>query len=149
MTISAPERGDYAPSLLSYTEFTGNVSITATSEATATTIVTAPALTFDGATGVEIEFFTPDATLAANAAGNALVLVLYDGAASIGFLTQVSTGATTFLDYQLRPLRRLTPSAAAHTYSVRGYRSNANCTINAGVGGLAAFVPGWLKVSRF
>lgn len=149
MTTAAPERGDYVASLLSYTEYTGNVTISATSEATATTIVTAPALAFDGTTGIEIEFFSPDSAVGGNAGGNTLILVLYDAAASIGLATQVSLGGTTAQDFQVGVKRRLVPAAGSHTYSIRAYRTNANCTMVAGAGGVAAYIPGWMKISRF
>jgi len=44
---------------LGYTEFTANVSVRATTETTANTIVTAPAVSTDGATRIRVEFFSP------------------------------------------------------------------------------------------
>jgi hypothetical protein len=44
--------------------------------------------------------------------------------------------------------RRLTPSAASHTYSVRGWRATANITLTAGAGGSGVKVPGYIKVRR-
>lgn len=136
------------PSSVAYAEITGNVSITATTEATATVVATAPTFTPNGIDAFWIEFYSPDVTVAANAGGNAITFCLYDGAASIGFIGVVSSGGTTALDSTVRVARKLIPTAAAHTYSIRAFRTNANCTVNAGVGGLAANQPAYINITR-
>lgn len=143
-----PQAAAGLPSSVAYAEITTNVSITATTEATAIAIVTAPTFTPNGTDAFWIEFFTPDATLAANAGGNALTLCLYDNGVSIGFISVLSSGGTTVLDTQMRPVRKLTPTAVAHTYSVRGFRTNANCTINAGAGGIGVNHPAYINITR-
>lgn len=131
-----------------YVQFTGaSVSITHTTEATADTIVTANAVTFDGATAVMIEFYAfaarPDGTAAA-----ILSYYLYDGAASIGRIGAHSTPAASnnYIPTILR--RKLTPSAAAHTYSIRGATSSGTGIILAGAGGNAADMPGYIRITK-
>lgn len=132
----------------SYDEFVANVGTAATTEATATTIKTATAVTFDGATTVEIEFSCMEVTVAANAAGNACILVLYEDGVAIGKIGSFETGATTQFGTPVRVGRRRTPAAGARTYSVRAYHTNASCTFNAGAGGVGNPVPGYIKIKK-
>lgn len=133
-----------------YNEFTSNVSITATSEATANTIVTATAVAFDGSTTVVIEFFCP-VVVTPSSAGSAMRVALYDGSSSIGIwdvrvrttdATADSGDSSTYLQ------RRLTPSAATKTYSARAYVSTGTGVFGAGAGGLATQVPGFIRIRK-
>ena len=133
---------------LAYTQFTAPVSITATTEATATTIVTASAVTFNGSTVAVIEFCCPYVDVPANAAGNTCSICLYDGAASIGILSVPGSASNVGVFVPGSGQRVLTPSAAAHTYSIRAFRSNANCTIGVGAGGLGAYMPGFIRIRK-
>jgi len=134
---------------VAYAEFTANVTLTATAAASANTVVTAPAVTFDGATAVMIWFFTP--LLSPATVGNAAaILNLWDGSTDLGYLAQVinpavgAQAAATVL-----ASRRLTPTAAAHTYSVRGWISaGTSATVNAGAGGAGAYLPGYIRIAR-
>jgi len=132
----------------SYVEDTDGLSVTATSEATANTLVTAAEVTFDGSTVVVIEFFVPYSTPASDAAARSLSYWLYDGASSIGRMAvQVTPAAAT--DYKsVYAQRRLTPSAAAHTYSIRCSVSAGTGTITSGVGGSGAQVPAFIRITK-
>ncbi len=128
-----------------YVGSSGTSSITATSEATATTIITANAVTYDGSTVIMIEFFCPEIIPASS--DNAFVrIVLYDGSSSIGYFgivfnpKVVSSGR-----WPVHLMRRLTPSAAAHTYSVRGYVNTGTGEANGSSGGTAAYVPVFIR----
>ena len=70
---------------LDYVQKTTDTTISATSEATATTVVTANAVSFDGSTRVAIEFFSPYVAPGATG-GSSIVICLYDGSSSVGFL---------------------------------------------------------------
>jgi hypothetical protein len=140
--------GYVAGHVFAHNQFTSNVTVAATSEATATTIVTASSVAFDGATSVEVEFFSPDVQLGANAAGNALILVLYQDGVPAGFYSAVASGGTTTLNMPVRPSRRLTPAAGVRTYSVRAYRTNADCVVRGGAGGTGAYVPGFVRIRK-
>lgn len=131
---------------LDYVQFTSDAVCSATTEAGATTIVTANAITFDGATAVLIEFFAVTHTISA-ASLNAF-MVLYDGAASIGQMWQ-GKEATAQAAGSVYGAHRFTPSAASHTYSIRGYVSAAgDITVYAGAGGLGVRMPGYIRISR-
>lgn len=122
-----------------YAEFTANVNVTATTEATANTVVTAGAVTFDGATPVVIEFVSIDA----GRGTSNLDLWLFDGSTSLGLwdFTQAAHGFVS-----LR--RRLTPSAAAHTYSVRASVDAGTGVVSAGAGGAGVSLPGYVRITK-
>ena len=129
----------FSGNTLAYTEFTGNVSITATTEATANTIVTAAAVTFDGATACMVEFFCPELQ-----SGTSIVTAwLYDGT-SIGALGSHNIAGHAGLPARLS--RKLTPSNASHTYSVRASVDAGTGTANAAAGGAGVFMPGYIHI---
>jgi hypothetical protein len=131
---------------LDYVEFTSSVSLTATTEATANTIVTGSAVAYDGSTAVIIEFFCQD--IFNNTATEIDLIYLYDGASSIGRMGdfRAALGSTDrripcFLT------RRLTPSNATHTYSIRG-ASGGHASASAGAGGNGNIMPGYIRITR-
>jgi hypothetical protein len=116
------------------------VSVTATTEGTANTVVTASAFSFDGATEVLIEFFAVDAVPGTGQ----LNLWLYDGGSSIGLL-----GFRTTARSPGGPLRRyLTPSNASHTYSIRASVDAGTGQLSAGAGGAATNLPGYIRITK-
>lgn len=134
------------PTEIDYTAFTGNVSVTATTEATANSIVSASAHTFSGSQVVLIEFFAPYATPDNGAAGRQLLLYLYEGSSSIGLLGQIQTPAAASARAPLRLARRITPGAGSKTYSIRAAVSAGTGTVFAGAGGNAAVMPGFIRI---
>lgn len=130
-----------------YTEFTANVSLTGHTAATATTIVTASAFTFDGSVSL-IEFFCPYQYN--NTAQGENVFQLYQDGSDIGQLGVADLASTTGLQgYALRLSRRMTPSAGSHTYSIRGYTSGTSTgTAAAGVGGAGVSLPGYIRITK-
>lgn len=132
---------------LAYAEITANVTISATAEASATTIMTAPAVTLDGSTAIRVECFLPALTTAA-AANAVVVLPLFDGGTSLGLIGQFRTPAAIGAQTPVLVSRQFTPSAASHTYSLRGFQSGGNGTLFAGAGGAGAFLPAYIRVSR-
>jgi hypothetical protein len=129
---------------LAYAEATADVVISAITEATADSIVSAGAVTFDGLTPVVIDFFCATVT---SAADGRIIFVLYDGSSSIGLLGETYRPAGSQNWTPIRLSRRLTPSGAK-TYSVRAYRVNNNQTIKAGAGGVGAYVPAFIRISK-
>lgn len=129
--------------IISYTEFTAGVSITATTEATANTIVTAPALVADGAASYLIEFAAPQV---ANQPASGLAFVLYDGSTSLGFIGQASTGTTQNPPVNLP--RKLTPASGSHTYSIRAFSGVSGASVFADTGGAGKNVPGFIKITK-
>jgi len=124
----------------SYVEFTSPVSVTATVEASADTIVSAGAFTYDGSTTVLIEFYCPKVQF-----GNTWTrAVLFDGSSAIGWMAEVRDTSPS-----VYAARQLTPSAASHTYSIRAYKDFATAaTWTAGLGGAGAFMPGFIRITR-
>lgn len=133
---------------LAYAQITANVSVTATAEASATSVVSAGAVSFDGSTTVMIEFFSP--LVEATTQTWICRLVLYDGSSSIGYLAQTKfAGGTGEGEGPVYVVRRLTPSNASHTYSVRAYMSVGTAgTVYGGTGGSGQFVPAYIRIIK-
>lgn len=134
---------------LDYVQFVADVAITSTDEATPTTIVTATALTFDGATTVLIEFYAQAGGVDAGASDQ-LVINLWEDSSPIGRICGVGNpSATGTGKAPLYGARRMTPTAGAKTYSIRGWGTAAGTyNVQAGAGGAAATVPGFIRITR-
>lgn len=132
--VSAPGQGVK----IDYDEFTGNVSVTATVEASANTIVSGNSITYDGATEVMIEFVA--ATVIPGTTST--WLYLFEDGVSIGQWCRVDKAVPVHL------MRRRTPSAGAHIYSVRAVVDAGTGTVVAGAGGAGVNMPGFLRITR-
>jgi hypothetical protein len=128
---------------IAYGEQASNVVISATTEAGANTIVTASAFTFDGATPVKIEYYVPDVSMGAAAV---LTVVLFEGSTAIGVLSACSISGSTVPGWY--GAKKLTPTSGSKTYSIRGFRATANCTINMGAGGAGNRMPGYIRITK-
>jgi hypothetical protein len=132
---------------LAYAQITANVPVTATTEAGANTIVTAPAVIFDGKP-VLIEFYAWILELAATA-GQYMDLLLFQDGASISQLGRYQNPAAAQFRTQPRPARRIVPTAASHTYSIRAYMGTGAGTIYAGAGsGPGTGSPAFIRITR-
>lgn len=133
---------------LDYVPFTAPVSITATTEAGANTVVTGSSIAYDGSTVVLIEFYAPFGVTQPTAAAQ-LFVDLWDGATDLGHLAllRTPTSATGF-DAPIYVARRLTPSNASHSYVIKAWTSSGTGSVNAGVGGVAATLPGFIRITR-
>jgi hypothetical protein len=138
---------------LAYAENTGGpFSVTATTEAGADTIVTAGAVTLDGATNVVVEWGA--ASLIPAAVGGAWInMILFDNGSSLGILggAENQAGATVSASVHtpVHQQRRLAaPAAGSHTYSIRAFVSSGTGTgqINAGAGGAGVDMPAYIRV---
>lgn len=130
---------------LAYTEFTSDVTISATVEASADTIVTAASLDLDGQ-AILVEFFCPRLDVADTA--DDVLLTLWDGSTDLGRLGwHIVTGAD--LSFPVNLARKITPSKGQHTYSVRGWKVGAGSAVaNAGSGDTGSLLPGFIRVTR-
>lgn len=127
-----------------YVQKTSQTAISATTEATANTVVTGSAVTYDGSTVVEIEFYAP--YFEAPGSQNARI-ALYDGSSSIGIWAVLTpSSSTSRVPVCLK--RRLTPSAAAHTYSVRAYVDSGAAVVDGGAGGSGARMPAFIRITK-
>ena len=108
---------------VAYAEITTGV-VSSTPEATATTVVTAPAFTADGVSEYMIEFYTPAAL--GGTAGNGYGYSLFDGATNIGVICQWHEPGGGYWVPSPHPVRRLVPTAGSHTYSIRQWSASSN-----------------------
>jgi hypothetical protein len=147
--VTTPMVYAYPPGYeLDYVENTaGNTDITATTEATANTFVTGSAVAYDGSTAVIIECFSPELRPGAAAADN-ISLYLYDGASSIGLIGFHLSSAAAPENHSMLVRRRLTPSNATHTYSIRAAVSTGTGRFTTGAGGNAAIMPGYIRITK-
>jgi hypothetical protein len=132
---------------VNYTQFTADVSITATTDATAQTVVSSGAITYENVPHL-IEFFSPWVIPDAGAIGRQLILNLYDGSTDLGRIGQVRTPAAQNSAFTCKLERRLTPTAASHTYIIKAWVSAGTGTVSAGAGGTATPLPGFIRVTR-
>lgn len=138
---------------LGYAQIIAGVTVTALTEATADTVVTAPAINFDGTSAALIEFFAVAAMPSITAVGRMMEFFLYDGAASMGRLgllvgeTASATWEPVFLS------RRLVPTAGIHTYSIRAsinVGAGEQGTILAGAGNApGSDSPAFIRISKY
>lgn len=132
---------------LGYTEFSTNVAISATTDATANTVVTAPAVTCDGSSVVVVDFFAPLVGIPA-AIGANLVVNLYQDGVDIGRLGIFANPAANTWNTAGRLQRRLTPASGSRTYSIRAWVSTGTGGIQGGAGGVATTLPGFIRVTK-
>lgn len=133
---------------LAYIEMISPATVSATTEATANLLITDTARQYDGSP-IRVGFFSPSVQVTANAAGNFAIFVLYQDGVSIGILGDKGTSSNVYLENECSLSRRMSPAPGTHTYSVRGYRTNANVTVFAAAGtGIGVYMPAWLLITR-
>jgi len=134
---------------LAYAQFTAPVSVTATAEATADTVVTAAELSFDGSTTVMIDFCAPFMAPDTAAAGRQILLVLFAGSTSLGTIAQQNSQVITQPDRQpVFVSQRITPALGSTTYSIRSWVTAGTGTVQAGAGGAGATRPGFIRITQ-
>jgi hypothetical protein len=126
--------------VLAYAEITTTVSPTATTEATANAAITLSAVTMDGATPVIVTFHAERVLQGTSW----ITPVLYDGT-SIGRWTKQGQITSS---RGLHLTRRLTPTAASHTYSTRFYVDAGTGSIEVGAGGSGNDMPAYMSLTR-
>jgi hypothetical protein len=135
---------------INYTQITSSASITDTSEATATALISPGAITFDGGI-VLVEFFTVLLACPTAAATNTSTVTLFEGSTQItrlatakGIVTGAVNTPTVLAHY------RFTPSSGSHTYKVCGFATSTTGTpaITAGAGGTGANPPAYVRFTK-
>lgn len=146
LLIDAASGGSGGVTVLNYTEFTSNVTISGTSAGSPTTIVTASSsVTVGGSTLITVEFYC--CQIVAGAGGSTFISMWRDST-DLGLIGMVVNPGTTSLSAPCLAVRRLTPSAGTYTFSIRGYRVTANGTATANVGGSGGFpMPGYIRIT--
>ncbi len=132
---------------LDYVQKTSATTINAASEATADTIVTGASVAYDGSTIIEIHFYAVGFNTPSTAGAN-LVVCLYDGSSSIGFIGQYSTVANAAQIMPVDCFARITPSAASHTYGIRAYSTVSGASVYGGAGGNGAYRPAYMQIKK-
>jgi hypothetical protein len=120
---------------VAYVEFTADVTIAGVAEATPTDIVSAGAITYV-ANPIIVEFFSPRVLV--NTGG----VSLWDGT-DLGRLGR--SAGSALIDGPFYAWRRFTPTAASHTYKVRGW---GNFTAEAGAWGVGTDGPGFIRITQ-
>jgi len=128
---------------LAYAQITADISVTATTEATSTAIVSSGAVTY-AATPIMIEFWCGWA-VAPNSA--ALDFLLYDDTTIVGWMGVLAVSASN-MQTPIHLMRRLTPTAASHTYKIKAMVSGGTGTIKAGSGGTGVILPAFIRVTN-
>jgi PKD repeat protein len=123
--------------VLDYVQMTAN---TASLPATPVAIIGSNTITYDGATPMIVEFFTPKVDYSANA----VIHSLYDGPV-LSVVGNQGVGSGT-ASGPFTGHHRLTPSAAAHVYTWVAQGLGGFIYAGTGVGGAVA--PAYLKISR-
>ena len=129
---------------------TASISITGTTEGTATTLVSCAAHTFDGGPvlcEVYCAILRPEAVV-----GNSTILALFEGATVIGRVInhRADTTANPNADLSMLGALRFTPSAASHTYTLAGWVVSTTGTpqLDSGAGGSGANSPSWVRFTK-
>jgi hypothetical protein len=136
--------GGLTVSELDYATRTSSLSITATSAATAQSVVAGAGFTASGTTEVWIEFGFPSLSIAANAAGNSVVFHLWlDGADTTMQFMQLASGGNISPIVAGYNKVKLTPAAGTRTYEIKAYRGTANCTLNLNA---TTYPPAFLRI---
>lgn len=130
---------------VAYTEFTSDVSVTATTVGTANQIVSSGAITYEAVPHL-IEMQFPQYTAPAQTTR----FILRDGTTVLGTVGLGPTSTNLSSPYFIRCL---TPTAASHTYNFAAWLSGAGTgTVEAGTGGTAGdattFMPGFIAIYR-
>lgn len=139
LTFAKPPGYEYG-----YDQITADVTVSSTTEAAGTTVISCAAHTFDGS-AVVAEFFSPSIL---TGLADGVTVLLFEGATQIGRLCHTQVGASTSQSPGVGKLR-FTPSAASHTYTVTAIRAGANSgTIKAGASGTGVFVPTYIRFTK-
>ena len=148
MPDSSAVAADLGGKELDYVEQTGNTTVTATTEGTANTVVTGSSVAYDGATVILVEFSAPLARPDVSVAGRTIQIILTDGGTSLGTIAEIDCPAANSMVVPVRGSRRLTPSAASHTYDIRAYVNVGTGVVYGGAGGAGVYVPAYIRITR-
>lgn len=130
---------------LDYVEVTSNLTVSATADASADDFIVGNALTFDGATKIRIEVYSPFIQTSTTVIG---LLNLFDGSTDLGRIVN-SAPATSSGNCSMNIIgaRLLTPTAGLHTYKIKAWKTGGTVLIGAGTGGVATYLPAYYRVT--
>jgi hypothetical protein len=122
-----------------YVEQTSQLTVTATSEATAQSFIDGNSVSYDGSTRVKIEFACGSVTVATGVG----VPILVDGSTSLGWLMQLQVS-----DGGIYAARFLVPSAGAHTYHIKAWKTAGTFVLATAAGGVGVQLPAWYRITK-
>jgi hypothetical protein len=126
-----------------------SLTITATTAGTAQEFMTSGAINYL-ATRHLIECVIPRVDPGTTAA-DYIVIALYDGSTDLGRVGVVTTPAAGDMQVPVHVCRRLTPTAASHTYRIMAWKkagSTGTVELACGGGGVDTVMPAYLRISR-
>jgi hypothetical protein len=119
-----------------------DLTVTATSAATAQDFIVGNAVSYDGSTRIKIEFWgLGDVTTA-----NFVVVELYDGTTDLGQLCQLDAN-NSYIIANIYGVRFLTPSAATHTYKIKAWKDAGTAHLFGRAGGTNTIMPAWYRIT--
>ena len=121
-----------------YSEITADVSVTATSAATAQNIINPGNVAYDG-TPIMLEFFVSSVNFPFS---GQMVIHLFDGNTDLGYWGQFFNPTATTLRVSTTLKRRITPTAGLHNYNIRAWSTNGGNLYAQG------FQPVFLRATR-
>lgn len=146
-TVGGGGGGGGGDTLWTHDIFTADVPFTAVSEAAAIGVKTTTSKTYDG-NPVFVDFFCARLDVNSSTVQPFFFVLLRDTTVLVGKWGSISS-STTVGAQEVRLGYRDTPSAAAHTYTVKVYSASANGgTVRAGNGGSGGISPGYLRVFK-
>jgi len=135
---------------LAYDQITANVTITGTSGAQQLIFTLGP-VTYDGATRVRVETYTPTFDIEASGGGGGnLIAELWIDSTDLGRMGQANVGGVgAFADngWPMNTIEFVTPSAGSHTFYIKYWSTGGTPTITADAGGALAYMPAWARIS--
>ena len=114
---------------VAYATIVADVSVTATSEASPTEVVSSGAITYEAVPHM-IEWFC---SAVAPGAGNTTIISLWDASTQINRIAEHADDMAPSIGWV-----RITPTAASHTYRIRAHRVTGHGTIRAGAAAAGA-----------
>jgi len=125
-----------------YTEFVSDVTTTTATEAAPLDVASAGATSYS-AYPIIVEFYSPHYQRPNQTGVN-----LWDASTDLGRISDAGTNvAGTWHSFPFTAARRLTPTAASHTYKMRIWTAGGGTAIlRGGTGGAGVNMPGYIRV---
>ena len=127
---------------IAYGEKTSNQTITATT----TDVISLGAVTYVNEP-IYLEFSAAAVSVPGAVGVNGVTFSVWDDTTELFDIGHIAAGAdaATDITVPIRLARKITPSAASHTYKVRVKRGLVNGTLLAGAGTAGTYVPAWFR----
>lgn len=137
--------GSSGSTQLDYVERNTDLTVVGSTAATATTWITGNSVTYDGATRIKIEAGSPE--VAVNVAVAECLLVLWEGATNLCALATVGQAVGSLLSCYGAVF--FTPTAGAHTYTMKAWKTAAGATVTVRGGNTTGgqYAPAWYRIT--